>query len=36
MEFTREVAERRQNEENLLHLLEETCLRVERTILSGN
>lgn len=36
MELHKDIAERRQNEENLLHLLEETCLRVERTVLSGN
>jgi hypothetical protein len=36
MEIEREVIERRENEENLLHLLEETCIRVEKTIFSNN
>jgi hypothetical protein len=31
-EVHREIVERRDNEENLLHLLEETCLRVEKNI----
>ena len=35
-ELQREVVERRENEENLLHLLEETCLRVEKTVINGN
>jgi hypothetical protein len=35
-ELQREINDRRQNEENLLHLLEETCVRVERTVLNGN
>jgi hypothetical protein len=34
-ELHREIIERRENEENLLHLLEETCLRVEKTIVSN-
>jgi len=35
-EVHREIIERRENEENLLHLLEETCLRVEKTIVTSN
>lgn len=34
-ELDREVQERRENEENLLKLLEETCLRVEKTVLNN-
>lgn len=32
-ELSREVRERKETEENLLKLLEETCIRVEKTIL---
>ena len=35
-ELQREIIERRENEENLLHLLEETCLRVEKSIINSN
>lgn len=32
-DLQREVHERKENEENLLRLLEETCLRVEKSIM---
>jgi len=33
-DLQREVRERNESEENLLRLLEETCIRVEKTITS--
>jgi hypothetical protein len=35
-ELQREISERRENEENLLRLLEETCLRVEKSIINNS
>ena len=35
-DLQREVKEKKENEENLLKLLEETCLRVEKSILHNN
>jgi len=31
-DLQQEISERRDNEENLLRLLEETCMRVEKTV----
>lgn len=35
-DLQREVRERKETEENLLKLLEETCIRVEKTILNSH
>jgi hypothetical protein len=34
-DLQREVRERKETEENLLKLLEETCIRVEKTIINN-